>query len=622
MYGYNGKVLLVNLTDKSYVIEDLPEEWAKQYLGGVTLGARYLYRLMKPHTPALAPESVLGIVCGVTNGSKAFMGARVSVVCKSPVNDLWNDSSCGGSFAPHLRASGFDAVFITGKSEKPCYLFLDDGKVEFRDASHLWGKVTSWVDDTLHEELGKDVSVFQIGPGGEHQSWMAAIINDKHRAAGRGGSGGVMGSKNLKAVVARGTHKIEIFNDAEIMAANKKCVAYGNPGERGENVMHQFRTTGTSEEYGVCVLAADAPLKNWAGAPDDMPEEYAWHLSGPEMDAKHKVGQTGCYNCHIRCGAIYKVDYKNYHLEHATRPEYESLGALGSMMLNGNSDVTVICNHLCNEYGYDTISCGDTLAWLMECYNKGIFTKEELGGIDFKWGDADAILAMMEKLCAYEGIGVPLQLGSRGCARKLGKGEECCVTANGIELPMHGGRFNPALIRTFQYDPTPGRHIKGGRGVPFSHNPDEVKYNYEGTGKDDVAGLLEWEWSGLVGVCSFGNFLLPPGAMLQMVYGVTGFQFTQEDLDKLSLRSFTMRHAFNLREGYRRKDFVIDGRAYGNPPMEKGPLTGITVDNEKLGDNFYAELGWDLETAEFPKEFCDKQGGLEYLYPDFFPNEV
>ncbi|MBR2716798.1 MAG: aldehyde ferredoxin oxidoreductase, partial [Oscillospiraceae bacterium] len=216
MYGYNGKVLLVNLTDKTYEIEDLPEEWAKMYLGGSTLGARYLYRLMKPNTPALAPEAVLGIVCGVTNGSNAFMGTRVAVVCKSPVNDLWNDSSCGGSFGPHLRASGFDAVFITGKSEKPCTLFLNDGEVEFRDASHLWGKVTSWVDDTLHEELGKDVSVFQIGPGGEHQSWMAAIICDKHRAAGRGGCGGVMGSKNLKAVVARGSHKIEIFDNKEI----------------------------------------------------------------------------------------------------------------------------------------------------------------------------------------------------------------------------------------------------------------------------------------------------------------------------------------------------------------------------------------------------------------------
>jgi len=205
-------------------------------------------------------------------------------------------------------------------------------------------------------------------------------------------------------------------------------------------------------------------------------------------------------------------------------------------------------------------------------------------------------------------------------AETLGKGRECTVTAGGIELPQHGSRFNPALARTFMYDPSPGRHIKGGRGVPFSHNPDEVKYNYEGTGEDDVAGLMEWELINASGVCSFGNFLMPPFIDKDMINAITGFGYTDEDYRTFTLRAFTMRHAFNLRDGFRRKDAWIDGRAIGSPPMQEGPLAGITVDVEKLGDNFYEALGWDLETAVPPKSFLEKIGGLDFvidfLYPD------
>lgn len=618
MYGYNGKIVIINLTNRTCEVRDLPSDWAHFFIGGASLGARYLYDLMPAKTPVFAPESVIGFISGPTNGTKALLGARVSVVCKSPVNDFWNDASCGGSFGPHLRKTGYDGVFIKGKSDTPVYIDIHNGEVTFRDAQQLWGKTTTQAEDIIRAELGNDLSIMQIGTAGEHLSYMAAIINDKHRAAGRGGSGAVMGSKNLKALVCRGDAKISVYDDAALVACNKECIAHGSEGGMGAGVVAQFKSTGTSAEYDSCVMLADAPIKNWEGLPDDMTEDEMANLTGMIMDPKYKVGKAGCNSCYIKCSAVYKLNKGKYDLEHAARPEYESLGSFGSMLLNGDADTAVILNHLCNEYGYDTISFGCTIAWIMECYNKGVFTLEEMNGIDLKWGDPDAIVTMAEQICAYEGIGIALNLASRAAAEKLDKGQECVVTASGIELPMHGSRFNPGLARIFQYDPTPGRHVKGGRGVPFGHNPPEVKYNFEDTGADDAAGLLEWEFINCSGVCGFGNFLLAPMISVKMVEAITGFHYTPEQLTAFAYRSFTLRHAFNLREGYTRKDFKISDRAVGKPPLEAGPLKGITVDNEKLGDNFYGYLGWDIETAVPPRDFLEKLGGLECVIADLY----
>ncbi|MCL1828948.1 MAG: hypothetical protein FWG32_05570 [Oscillospiraceae bacterium] len=621
MYGYNGKILIADLTEKTFKTRDLDPDWAFLYIGGATLGARFLYEMMPAKTPAFAPESVLGFVCGPTNGTKALLGARFCVVSKSPATDGWNDSSCGGSFGPALRKTGFDAVFVKGISEKPVYILIDGGKPEFRDASAYWGKTTFEAESLFKKDLGDKISVAQIGPGGENMSYMAAVINDTHRAAGRGGPGGVMGSKKLKAVVCRGGDAvISVKDDAALVENNKECVAHGQPGGRGEMPVKDLKTYGTSGHYDSCVMMADAPTMNWAGAPGtDISFEKAEALAGRSTDPKYKIRSLGCNNCYIKCGAQYRLDSGKYKTDHATRPEYESLGAFGSNLLNGDADTVIILNRLCNQYGYDTLSFGGTIAWLTECYNKGIFSADELDGTDLKWGDTDAMIAIAEKICANEGIGVPLNLASRGAARALGKGEECLVTANGIELPMHGSRFNPALARTFQYDPSPGRHIKGGRGVPFGNSPPEVKYNFEDTGAADAAGLLEWELTDACGVCGFGQFLLAPGIMSRFVDSITGFDHTPEELTKFAYRSFTLRHAFNLREGYRRRDFRISDRAVGKPPLKDGPLKGITIDNEKLADNFYGYLGWDLETAVPPRDFLENVGGLDCVIKDLYP---
>ena len=620
MNGLMGKLLFVDLGSGKIEERPLDEAVAKNFLGGPGLGAKVLYDEMPAKTDAFAPESVIGFVAGALNETGTLMAARYTVVSKSPVTNGWNDTNCGGSFGPALRKSGYDAVFLKGISETPVYLLIDDGKPELRDASNLWGKTTTLSEDTLRSDLGDKISVAQIGPGGEHMSYMAAIINDTHRAAGRGGSGAVMGSKKLKAIVCRGGKaEVRVSDDAALVACNKECIDHGSPGGMGEGIVAQFKTLGTSGEYDSCVMMADAPIKNWSGAPEeDITEDKAVALAGRTTDPIYRVKSLGCANCYIKCGAQYKLDHGKYKNEHATRPEYESLGAFGSMMLNGDADTAVILNMFCNEYGYDTLSFGGTISWLMDCYNRGIFTIDELDGIDLRWGDSTAIIAIAERICNYEGIGVKLNLASQGAARALGKGEECLVTASGIELPMHGSRYNPGLARIFQYDPSPGRHIKGGRGVPFGHNPPDIKYNYENTGEADAAGLLEWELTDSSGICGFGNFLLAPWISIKMVNAITGFGYTQEQMTQFSYRSFTLRHAFNLREGFRRRDFKISDRAVGKPPLKAGPLKDVTVDNEKLADNFYGFLGWDIETAVPPRSFLEELGGLECVIEDLY----
>ncbi len=616
MHGYTGKILIADLTDRTFEVKDLDPEWARYYFGGDALGARYLYELMPAKTPVFAPESVVGFISGPMNATKAFMGGRYSVVCKSPVTNGWNDASAGGSFGPSMRKAGFDGLFVKGISDKPVYILLDDGKAEFRDAGHLWGKTVSETDAAIKAELGDTrISTALIGPGGEHLSNMAAVITDCHRGAARGGPGAVIGSKRLKGVVARGAQTVPIYDEERIAALNKEWNDHANG--RGAVPVGKFRVTGTSSDYDSSVYLSDAGIKNWLGTPDEMTEEQVKNLTGAIMDPKYKTGKSGCHACPVQCGAIYHVKNEEYDIK-GSRPEYESLGTFGSMLLNGDADTAVICNWYCNEYGYDVLSFGGTIAWLMECYEKGLFTIDELDGIDLRWGDSNAIIAITKRICDYSGIGVALNKASRGAADYLGKGHEYLVTASGIEIPMHGSRYNPGLARTYQYDPTPGRHVKGGLGVPYGHQPPDVKYDYSNTGERDKAGLEEWEFNNLSGFCSFGGFLLGPGARYKYAEAVTGYGYTPEEFTKLGLRAFTIRSAFNLREGFRRKDFDISGRMVGKPPMTKGPLSGITVDNEKMADNFYKALGWDVETGVPSREFLEKLGGLECVIEDLY----
>ena len=502
--GYAGKLLFVDLTKGTLEERPLSEVLAKNFIGGYGIGARVLYDMMKPGVDPLGPDNVLGFMTGPLNGTGALFGGRYTVVCKSPVTGGWNDANSGGFFGPELKRAGFDGVFVTGISPKPVYLFIKDGKAEMRDGRALWGKDCTDAQEALIQEIGEPkLRAAIIGPAGEKLSLMACVINDTHRAAGRGGCGAVMGSKNLKALVARGTQKIPVADPEKMKQVNGEILVWMKNGPTVE-LLKGLGAFGTGVGTAGSGLTGDAPVKNWGGVGVvDMGEERLTKLATFSYDAKYNTKKYACAQCPLGCGAHYSVKEGKWPAEATDRPEYETLGAFGTMTLNDDIESIIKCNDICNRYGLDTISVGATVTWAMECYGNGILSLEDTGGIELTWGNAESIVALTQAIADQTGFGKVLALGSAKAAEKLGKGVEYLQTVRGIELPMHDPRSAPGFARTYQHDPTPARHVKGGMGMMQMMMPPEAKYNYEGTGPMDVGATCGTEIKNVSGLCVF-----------------------------------------------------------------------------------------------------------------------
>jgi aldehyde:ferredoxin oxidoreductase len=619
--GYVGKLLFADLTKGTVNEKTLSEELARNFIGGYGIGARLLYDMMKPGVDPLGPDNILGLISAPLNGTGAFFGGRYTVVCKSPVTGGWNDANSGGFFGPELKRAGFDGVFVSGASEKPVYLFIKDGKAEIRDATQLWGKNCVETEEALVRETGESkLRAAVIGPSGEKRSLMACVINDKHRAAGRGGCGAVMGSKNLKAVAVRGTGKIPVAHPEKIREINAEILEFMKNGPTVEQVK-LFGTFGTGGMTAGNALSGDAPVKNWGGVGVvDLGEKSATKLGTFSFDAKYNTKKYACANCPLGCGAHYRVDDGKWPVGETDRPEYETLAAFGAMTLNDDVESIVKCNDVCNKYGLDTISVGCTVAWAIECYENGLFTKKDTGGIELTWGNAEAIVSVTQAIAEQKGFGRVLALGSAKAAERLGKGEEYLQTVRGIEVPMHDPRFSPGFARTYQYDPTPGRHVKGGLGIPDFRVTNEVKYGYGDRGPMDVGATCHTEIFNTSGLCMFGGFSMPQDAATRFIEAVTGWDFKEEDVIRTGKRILNMRYAFNLREGQKPADGdnVLPKRCVGIPPQTEGPLKGITVDYKKLGDYFIASMSWDKKTLIPTKESLESLGGMEDVVRDLY----
>ena len=614
--GYVGKMLFVNLTDGTFEEKELSEEMAAKYIGGYGIGARILYDMMPPGADPLGPENMLGFITGPSNGTKAFFGGRYTVVCKSPVTGGWNDANSGGYFGPELKKAGYDAVFFTGMSEKPVYLWINDGKVELRDASHLWGKNTKETWDVLKVETGEPkVRVVAIGPSGERVSLLSCPINDGHRAPGRGGGGAVMGSKKLKAIAVRGTGEVKVANPEKLLEINKKI----NIAMKDSPAAAGFGAYGTGVGTGASALSGDSPVKNWGGVGVvDFGDESATKLAAGTFDHKYKTKKYTCASCPLGCGAEYEVKDGRWPLPKTDRPEYETAAAFGCTCLCNDIEAIMKCNEICNSYGIDTISAGMTIAWAMECYNEGVLSKDELDGIDLTWGNGEAMVALMEKMADGIGVGAILVNGSQYAARKLGKGKEYLQTASGIELPMHDPRYAPGMSRIYQFDPTPGRHVKGGLGtIQMMGIPLGDKYDYTATGFLDAKMAAGTEINNCGGFCMFIMLTGLQGLEREYIEAITGRSFKGQDADEAGLRILTLRQSFNVREGIKPSDMTIPNRAVGKPPLTAGPLANVTVDNEMLADNFFAFVGWDRETG-MPTQGALEKLGLDDIAKDFY----
>jgi aldehyde:ferredoxin oxidoreductase len=592
--GYAGKLLFVDLTNGAIDEKPLSEEIAAKFVGGYGIGARILYEMMKKGADPLGPDNVLGFVSGPLNATGALFGGRYTVVCKSPITGGWNDANSGGHFGPQLKRAGFDAVFISGVSRKPVYLFIKDGKAEIRDAKNIWGKDCTEGQEMLMKETGEpNLRAALIGPGGEKQALMACIINDTHRAAARGGGGAVMGSKNLKAVAVAGSVKIPVADPQKVKEVNREILDWMKNGPTA-GMVKNWSAFGTGADTAMNGMIGDTPVKNWSGAGTvDIGEEGLSKLATAAFDGKYNSKKYACAQCPMGCGAHYSVHEGKWPLADTVRPEYETLGAFGAMALNDNPESIIKCNDICNRYGLDTMSVGPTIAWAIECYERGIFTKEDTQGIELTWGNADSIVTMTQAMADQSGFGKILALGSMKAADKLGKGKEYLQTVRGIELPMHDPRNSPYLARTYQCDPTPGRHIKGGLGIADLGAPEHIRFQFKGRGQADVNATCGNEVLSSAGACAFIGFATPPHALKGLIEAVTGQEI---DMIRTGKRIFNMRHLFNLREGQKPTDVLFPARWLGQPPLESGPLKGNAVDYRQIAENFFEAIGWDKET--------------------------
>jgi len=588
-----GRVLWVDLTTGAIEAETPPADTLRGYLGGYGLGVRLMYPLLKPRCDPLGPENILGMATGPLTGTPAIIGSRFMVMAKSPLTDTWGDANCGGQFGPALKGSGYDAVFFTGQSERPVYLLLDSGRAELREASSLWGKDTTTTEQLLQDALGEKTQVASIGPAGERLSLLACVMNDKGRAAGRSGLGAVMGSKSLKAVA--------VIGDAKTRLAN---------GDRARQLRQEYLKTleGPAAEslrrYGTCadmsrsVSKGDAPVKNWAVAGvDQFPG--ADRIGGDAVIA-YQTRRYGCWHCPISCGGLVNVPEGPYAGE-GHKPEYETLAAFGSNCLNDNLESIVRLNDICNRYGMDTISAGSSIAFAMECYEKGLISQKDTDGIDLRWGDAGAIVAMTERIARREGFGEVLADGVKRASERIGDASsEYAVHLQGQELAMHDPRYTPGFATTYVLDATPGRHTQGGSAygrLPGAQVPVPRRMEYRG--KAEVQRFLGnlFHVVNSAGLCTFGTMCVDVNSVPQFLSSVTGWDITMEECQETGERIGTLRHLFNLREGLNPLEYRLPGRMVGRPPMADGVLAGVSVDLDTMVREYLDLMGWDLRTA-------------------------
>ncbi len=615
--GTMGRVLFVDLEKRELRVETPPDEAYLEYLGGYGLGAWYLYRLQRPKVDPLGPENYLGFFTGILTGTPAITGNRYIVVGKSPKTGTWGDANSGGEFGPAMKAAGFDAVLVRGVSPEPVYLLLQDGQAELMPADGWWGLDTNELEERVQERYGATARLACIGPAGERKALLACVINDRGRAAGRSGLGALMGSKRLKAIVAVGNQTPTIAEPQRLQQALQRYREFMQ--EQGFfQVLHQYGTAGITAG---AVASADCPIKNWAGTPADFPT--AAKISDDAVLAIQRR-KYACWRCPIGCGGQTEVEAGPF-ASKGHKPEYETLGSFGAMLLNDDLASINRCNEICNRAGLDTISTGCTIAFAMECYEKGIITDADTGGLKLTWGNAEAIVQLTEQIARGEGFGRILQDGAKIGAERIGRGaEQYAMHIGGEEVPMHDPRLSPGLAASYKMDATPARHTQMSAWTaeaqfapPGLVTEEFDKYQYTGKGQIHRRISNHHHASSAAGMCLFAWSVLPPESLPEVLWCVTGRKYTLEQIDRIGARIAALRIAFNLREGIRNIDLKIPGRIIGDPPLTDGPVAGVTVDVDTQVREYLEAMGWDTQTGA-PKPETLRELGLDFVAAELY----
>jgi len=621
-FGYNGKILHVNLSDASWEIEEPAESWYRTYVGGSALAAYYLLKYLKPGVDPLSPENVLVFACSAVTGAPLSGYSRYSVAAKSPLTGAFGRTEAGGYFGPEVKFAGFDAVVLTGRSPKPVYLYLNDGEVEIRDAAAIWGKDNWQTLESIREETGeKMVRVASIGPAGERMVPYACVQNDLEHYNGRTGMGAVMGSKNLKAVAARGRQKMSMADAEKVKTIRQwhNDRIKSHPPNVG---LSKFGTTVLVKALNDTGILTTHNFRDgvFAGADKISHEEYHNTI----FDSS-----STCYSCAVKCKRRVALDDETYPLDKRFGgAEYETLAALGSLCDVDNLPAVARGNQLCNLMGLDTISTGAVVAFAFECFEHGILTEKDTGGRALNWGDGDAMIWLIEGIAHRRGIGETLSQGVKKAAEIIGRGaEKYAFHIKGQELPLHDGRGKTGMGMGFALSPTGAEHVETphdvafqGEGVaklhplgvfdpvkPLETNAEKVRFF--------VNGQKAWQINNCYGICNFCS--VPIHAMtfeklVDSVQAITGWDTSLHDMLKVSERGTVMARVFNNREGFKPKDDRVIRRWH--EPMPEGPLKGQAIDPKEFRDAidlYYEMSGWDQEGR--PKRGKLVELNLEWL---------
>ena len=611
-YGYTGNILHIDLSSKKHRIEHPPETFYRTYWGGRGLALYYMLKEMKPHTDPLSPDNLLIFAPGVLTGTPAPAMPRYTVCAKSPLTGAQGEAEAGGWWGPELKKAGFDALIIKGASTTPIYLWINEGNIEFKDASHLWGKDTGTTQKIIKEELADEkIRIAQIGLAGENLVRFANIVNELKHFNGRNGLGAVMGSKKLKAIAVRGTKSIDLYNKEKVSQVTREISkrVMENPLSR------DLRELGTPGVIRPSYEAGCLPSYNWTTGYFKEGE----NLTAEIYNQTILKGTKGCYACPIRCKRVAEVNEPNLTVDPAYGgPEYETIVSLGSLC--GISDLRYIAkaNELCNKYTMDTISTGMVIAFAMQCYEEGLLTKEDTGGIKLTFGSKEALLILIGKMAHREGLGDLLSQGSYLASQKIGKGAEKFIhQVKKQEIPMHDPRVKTGVGLQYSLSDYGADHMKAPHDSFFKDQDSVGVKTMKGLGilepvsptdigEEKVAlfKLLDIYWTvfDILGVCDFGYVPRSVGTMgelLEIIQSATGWETTWFELMKLGERSINMARIFNYREGFTAQDDTLPEVFYHN--FKGGHLGGQGAINKKDFEKAiklrYELMGWNPDTG-------------------------
>ncbi|MEM3386832.1 MAG: aldehyde ferredoxin oxidoreductase family protein [Nitrososphaerales archaeon] len=629
MKAYAGRRLRVDLSRGDYCLEDISEAQLKMFLGGRGLNSATLFEEVNPNVNPLSPENVLIIGVGPLTGTICSGSNRFTVSAKSPHTGILGDANAGGFFGPEVKYAGLDQIAIKGRAPKPIYLKIFDGTVEIKDASHLWGKDVWETDLLLKEEVGdSDAKVACIGPAAENGVSYAGVVTSLVRIAARTGMGTVMASKNLKAIVVRGTKPVEVadYDEFDKIVKEIEEQIYSSPDYVGRSTMGSTRLVNPLNQLGFLV---SYHFKTGVF-------EGADKISGETLRDHYNVKVKACGSCPLPCSRFYVIKSGRFAGLAGEGPEYETLGSIGSRCGVDDIEAILKANDKLNRYGMDSITTGEVIALAMECYERGLLTKEQLGGLDLTWGNAEAVLTLIDMIAYKKGIGEKMAYGAKKFGEFVGQGaDKLAAQVKGLEIIAGEPRGMKAFALTYAVSSRGADHLRAEPMFEFSNNAELAVKRF---GAKEAAFRLEYKAKGRVvkyyeecaaladslTMCKNISAMLDGAPRYyeleevasRLLKAAVGWDMSPRDVLQMGERIINIERAFVVREGITRKDDTLPERFLKEPlPPECGPSAGSIVELEPMLDEYYEVRGWDKKTG-IPKRSTLERLDLKYVADD------